>query len=321
MKKTVLVMLAAVMTASCAAESASITVTRPAVEARTSSAESRASSDDEKFPAEGTFVSTSENFSGDYMPSITFNSDGTFVMKENLYEGMGEYRGVYEYDGNYYECTVTKINFSGYAGDDVENFSFLRFDVDNLILLDDLCGSSAKDVFRKSEDKRNDNSGSSSSSSSTGKSPFDAFRVTQGKSSGGSSDSTSSGKSSVDTSTVTSSGSIKPDQSLSKIQDTRYYVSSSDWFDEPYCPTLQLDPDGTFELTENLFEGMGHYTGTYEMDDINLTLTVKSTDFKGFAGDDVKEIRFEVMSDDVIQLMTDLCGSMKFDYWYLDIQQ
>ena len=87
-------------------------------------------------------------------------------------------------------------------------------------------------------------------------------------------------------------------------------------FSEPYLPELVLNPDGTFVLTENLFEGMGHYSGTYTAEDYNLTLHVSSVDFSGFAGDDVKEIRFEALSEDVLQLMDDLCGSIKFDTWY-----
>jgi hypothetical protein len=43
---------------------------------------------------------------------------------------------------------------------------------------------------------------------------------------------------------------------------------------------------------------------------------VEKTDFSGFAGDDVTEIRFEALSEDVLQLMDDLCGSVKFDTWY-----
>ena len=66
---------------------------------------------------------------------------------------------------------------------------------------------------------------------------------------------------------------------------------------------------------------MGHYKGTYTVDDIYLTLNVESTDFSGFAGDNVKVIEFEALSEDVFQLMTDLCGSVKFDYWYQDIPQ
>lgn len=114
-------------------------------------------------------------------------------------------------------------------------------------------------------------------------------------------------------------GTIKPAQEVGAITDTRTYISKSEMFTDPYCPTLVLEPEGTFVLTENLFSGMGHYSGTYTVDDIYLTLHVDAADFQGFTGDDVTLIQFEALSPDVIQLMTDLCGSMKFDYWYLDI--
>lgn len=117
------------------------------------------------------------------------------------------------------------------------------------------------------------------------------------------------------------SGTIKPPQEVGEVTVTRTYISKSEMFNDPYCPTLVLEPEGTFVLTENLFSGMGHYSGSYTVDDYRLTLDVESTDFKGFAGDDVTVIEFEALSPDVIQLMTDLCGSMKFDYWYLDIPQ
>ena len=223
-------------------------------------------------PPEGTYVSSSESFSDPYRPSLTFSEDGTFVMKENLYSGMGEYRGTYQYDGTYYECTVSEVTFSGFAGDDVKAFSLMRFDADNIVLLDNLCGSMQKDVFTK-------------------------------------------------TAQTAETGSYRPAQELGAVTDVRTYISDSDWFSSPYCPTLQLNPDGTFTLTENLFSGMGHYTGTYDIEDINLTLNVEQIDFSGFAGDDIKTIRFEVLSQDVIQLMDDLCGSQAFDYWYLDIPQ
>ena len=109
---------------------------------------------------------------------------------------------------------------------------------------------------------------------------------------------------------------LKPAQEVGEVTAVRRYVSSSKMFSEPYLPELVLNPDGTFVLTENLFEGMGHYSGTYTAEDYNLTLHVSSVDFSGFAGDDVKEIRFEALTEDVLQLMDDLCGSMKFDTWY-----
>ena len=225
-------------------------------------------------PPEGTYVSTSENFSANYEPSVTFSEEGTFVMKENLLEGMGSYSGTYEYDGNYYECTVKEIDFSGFAGDDVKKLEFSRFDADTIILLTDLCGSNAKDVFTRA---RSDT-------------------VTPGD----------------------EEYTIKPKQEVGKVTGKRLYTSSSKMFSEPYQPTLEMDPDGTFELTENLFEGMGHYTGTYEIDDYRLTLNVSSVDFKGFAGDTVKKIEFEALRKDVLELRTDLCGSLTGDVFYLN---
>ncbi len=210
------------------------------------------------------FVSESEQFSGAYSPSVTFFDDGTFVMHENLYEGMGDYSGTYSFDGAYYDCTVTDISFSGYKGDNIKQFSFLKFDADTLVLLDTLCGSQEKDVFAR--------------------------------------------------------GTIKPEQEVGTVSTVRHYVSDSKMFSDPYMPELVLNPDGTFMLTENLFAGMGHYSGTFTSDDYILTLHVEETDFSGFAGDDVTEITFEALSEDVLQLMTDLCGSVKFDYWYRTVE-
>ena len=210
------------------------------------------------------FVSGSEQFSGAYSPSVTFFDDGTFIMHENLYEGMGDYSGTYSFDGAYYDCTVTDISFSGYKGDNIKQFSFLKFDADTIVLLDTLCGSQEKDVFVR--------------------------------------------------------GTIKPAQEVGTVSTVRHYVSDSEMFSDPYMPELVLNPDGTFLLTENLFAGMGHYSGTFTSDDYILTLHVENTDFSGFAGDDVTEITFEALSEDVLQLMTDLCGSVKFDYWYRSVE-
>ncbi len=213
------------------------------------------------------FVSQSEQFSGAYSPSVTFFDDGTFVMHENLYEGMGDYSGTYSFDGSYYDCTVTDISFSGFKGDNIKQFSFLKFDADTLVLLDTLCGSQEKDVFVREK-----------------------------------------------------GGTIKPPQEVGTVNTVRRYVSDSKMFSDPYMPELVLNPDGTFVLTENLFAGMGHYSGTFTSDDYILTLHVDKTDFSGFAGDDVTEITFEALSEDVLQLMTDLCGSVKFDYWYRAVE-
>lgn len=236
-----------------------------------------ASPDAEQLDPVGTFVSTNETFRKEELPTITFSADGSFTLEENMLNGMGEYRGSYEYDGTYYECRVEEVGFFGYGGNVPETFSFLRFDANTLILLDLISGSQPKDVFVKAAE--------------------DSAPVSEQQ------------------------GSIKPAQEVGEVTERRTYISDSEMFSSPYCPTLVLEPDGTFELTENLFEGMGHYRGTYTVDDIYLTLQVESTDFSGFAGDDVKVIAFEALSEDVLQLMTDLCGSVKFDYWYQDIPQ
>ncbi|MBR2677266.1 MAG: hypothetical protein IKE28_10195 [Solobacterium sp.] len=280
MKKYLYSMLAAILLLSgCGSNSAAAEDIESAPESVSTTPVENALLEETETPASATvsatYISTNENFSGDYRPSVTFNQDGTFVMTENLYEGMGEYKGTYVFDGNYYECTVTDINFSGFAGDDVTKFEFLQFNPNTLWLLDNLCGSREKDVFTISDGSENSNE----------------------------------------------EYTIKPAQEVGAITKARLYENSSDMFSEPYLPSLLLNPDGTFVLTENLFAGMGHYSGTYTIDDYILDLHVDSVDFSGFAGDDVKEIRFEALSQDVLQLMTDLCGSVKFDYWYWNVDQ
>ena len=284
MKKTVVLAFAVLMTAGACASSGAATISTPlsaaepvqnAVEAPSAGHPFAQETKDDIIPPEGTYVSTNESFSGKYRPSVTFNKDGTFAMEENLYEGMGTYSGQYSYDGYYYECGVSEISFSGFAGDDVKKIGFARFDGNTIILQDDLCGSLSKDVFVR-EEQLKDNSGSEDYT-------------------------------------------IKPKQEVGEVNETRLYSSSSKMFSDPYVPTLQLNPDGTFELTENLFEGMGHYKGTYATaDEYRLTLTVTDTDFKGFSGDSVKTIEFEALSKDVLELRTDLCGSLTGDIFYLN---
>ncbi len=226
------------------------------------------------------YINTNTGFSEPYRPSIMFYEDNTFVMRENLYSGMGEYRGTYSFDGAYYDCEVTSTDFSGFEGDDVTAFSFLNFDADNLILLDNLCGSRERDVFLKDKDL-----------SETAPQPTSPAQKTP-------------------------LPTTNPDALISP--DAQVFKNSNEDFSDPYCPTLYLNPDDSFVLVENLYEGMGHYYGSYFIDGINLYLHVYETDFYGYAGDNVEDMRFEFMSDYLIQSMMDLCGSKKFDYWYLE---
>ena len=216
----------------------------------------------------GNYVNRSFEASAGYEPEITFEETGIFFMRENLFEGMGQYVGQYTVSDGMVICNVDTIGFSGFAGDNVKQFRF-QITEDALILADDLCAS-----------------GKGHRSERTG-SPY----------------------------------TLAPKQEVGEITETRLYISSNKSFEGKYSPMLELDPDRTFILTENLYSGMGHYYGTYEVDEYVLTLHVSKTDFSGFAGDDVKEIRFEALSEDVFQLMTDLCGSRQFDWWYQDIPQ
>ena len=104
-----------------------------------------------QFRAPGTYVSTVEDyFVAGYEPTVTFNDDGTFVMTENLLSGMGEYKGLYQYDGNRYHCIVQSVSFSGYKGQDVKDISF-SVNGKNVVLSTDLCASTSGNVFTESE--------------------------------------------------------------------------------------------------------------------------------------------------------------------------
>ena len=97
-------------------------------------------------------------------------------------------------------------------------------------------------------------------------------------------------------------------------------MSQADFPDE-YRPTLVLHPDGTFSLTENLLEGMGHYTGTYEQSEETLLCHVEVCDFDdgtgSIAGAQCKEIPFAKQADGSLTLEVYLCGSFENDSFLL----
>lgn len=79
-------------------------------------------------------------------------------------------------------------------------------------------------------------------------------------------------------------------------------------------PSVAFFKDGTFIFTENLYNRMGTYTGTYDLDDnYGAILTVKNHDLKGYKGENVKEIHLLHYGDYNLQLDTDLCASEKGD--------
>lgn len=78
----------------------------------------------------GTYYDSS--MSGDFQPYITFNSDGTYTMSVNVYEGMGESKGTFVNSNSTITCTVSSINFGGFIGDEITVFTF-TIDGDNLV--------------------------------------------------------------------------------------------------------------------------------------------------------------------------------------------
>lgn len=56
---------------------------------------------------------------------VTLNQDGSFTMQVNLYVGYGTLSGTYEETGSGYKFHVKERSFSGYDGDDVDEFEMV----------------------------------------------------------------------------------------------------------------------------------------------------------------------------------------------------
>lgn len=108
---------------------------------------------------------------------------------------------------------------------------------------------------------------------------------------------------------------VPADADLSVIG--RVFVSKSPNFSAGYEPTLTLAPDGSFTMRENLLEGMGSYTGCYDVRGKSVRCFVHTCDFNNnggsFAGADVGLIGFSLQEDGTLRLDTDLCGSVYGD--------
>lgn len=65
---------------------------------------------------------------GDEYAEFLMIANGTFIMKVNLYEYIGTITGTYEDAGDRMKCHVVSRDFSGFSGDDVEEFEMLYGD-------------------------------------------------------------------------------------------------------------------------------------------------------------------------------------------------
>ena len=92
-----------------------------------------------------------EGYYGDwdspYEPVLALLPTYEFELYENLFEGMGTYKGEY-YETEYgITCYVQSVNFTGYKGDDVTRIEFTKLSNGSLMLMTELCGSTVGDIF------------------------------------------------------------------------------------------------------------------------------------------------------------------------------
>ena len=100
---------------------------------------------------------------------------------------------------------------------------------------------------------------------------------------------------------------------------TTTWVHEPFWdINEAYLPTLTIATDYSFKLVENLGAGMGTYSGYCQhTDDGCWICDVTDINFSGFAGDDVKQIRFSDYMLNDLRLETNLCFSSEGDIFLM----
>ena len=83
-----------------------------------------------------------------FLPYFELYNDQTFLFYENLFAAMGSYTGKCSFMGSNMSCKVEKIDFSGFAGDNVKEINFTFKDDNTIILKTDLCMSLTGDEFK-----------------------------------------------------------------------------------------------------------------------------------------------------------------------------
>jgi len=84
----------------------------------------------------------------EYLPSVKFYTDGTFVFTENLYAGMGDLKGTYEANDYGFICHVDDASqIQGFKGGDVKTIEFEFTAPGTMMLKTELCMSMAGDLF------------------------------------------------------------------------------------------------------------------------------------------------------------------------------
>ena len=87
---------------------------------------------------------------------------------------------------------------------------------------------------------------------------------------------------------------------------------------EEYLPTITIATDFSFTFYENVYAGMGKYLGYCSPEQNGWACKViDASTMMGFAGADVKEIIFEAVDGETLELKTDLCMSRAGDRFKL----
>ena len=98
----------------------------------------------------GKYISDTEDSVDEYKPYLELYSDGSFVLAENVYEGMSKIYGTYSIHNGILTCTITdKSTMQGYTGYDLNSISFNVKQTDVYELANDICMSRKGDIFSK----------------------------------------------------------------------------------------------------------------------------------------------------------------------------
>ena len=112
-------------------------------------------------------------------------------------------------------------------------------------------------------------------------------------------------------------GFVNPIETFSFTTQTYIHEPIQDVREE-YLPTITIATDFSFTFYENVYAGMGKYVGYCSPEQNGWACQVTDgSGMMGFKGDDVKEIRFDYVGEDVLELKTELCMSRAGDRFIL----
>lgn len=85
-------------------------------------------------------------------------------------------------------------------------------------------------------------------------------------------------------------------------QTAGIYLCNSPEIDSEYWPMLELGVEGKAVFRANLLTGMGELKGNYLVDGDTIQISVETVSFTGFAGENVQDIVFRIVSENTLEL-------------------